>query len=267
MDVLHKLALSAVVAAALCAPAKGQEYRLEEDIPYTAKTDAYSSGRLKLDIYHPEDVRDAKVVVWFHGGGLVKGNKKVPVQLRKKGIVVVAVNYRLLPEVTIDAPIDDAAEAVAWVFNHISEYGGSPDKVYVAGHSAGGYLTMMIGFDKSYLAKYGIDADRIAALVPYSGQAISHFSYRKMQGIDRLTPVVDKYAPLYHARGDCPKTVLITGDRELEMMGRYEENAYLLRMLKLHGHKDARLYELGGFNHGKMAAPAHTILLNVLKEQ
>ena len=124
---------------------------------------------------------------------------------------------------------------------------------------------MMLGLDKRWLKKYHVDADQLAGLIPFSGQAISHFSYRKMLGIPNLQPTIDEYAPLFHVRKDAPPIVLITGDRELELFGRYEENAYLWRMLKLVGHPDVRLYEIGGHGHGTMGEPAHHILKNHIK--
>ena len=168
---------------------------------------------------------------------------------------------------SLDEIIDDAAAAVAWVFAHASEYGGDLSQVYLAGHSAGGYLVSMLGLDKKYLARYGIDADSLAAVVPYSGQAITHFTERKMHGIDALTPTIDDLAPIAHLRADAPPLYVISGDREMEMNGRYEENAYFVRMLRLNGHKDVRFVELGGFNHGSMAAPAHYLLLEYIKER
>ena len=62
-----------------------------------------------------------------------------------------------------------------------------------------------------------------------------------------------------------PPMLLITGDRELELLGRYEENAYMLRMMKLAGHKQTTLYELQGFDHGGMAEPAFPLLLKEVK--
>ena len=93
--------------------------------------------------------------------------------------------------------IDDAAAAVAWVFKNIGKYGGDPKKIIVSGHSAGGYLTTMIGLDKQYLAAYGIDANSIYKLVPFSGQMITHFEIRKERGIPDTQPVVDQMAPLF----------------------------------------------------------------------
>jgi acetyl esterase/lipase len=181
-----------------------------------------------------------------------------------QGIAVVPVNYRFYPKIKCPVYIQDATAAVAWVFNNIKHYGGDPDLIVVSGHSAGGYLTSMIGLDKSYLKEHGIDANRIASLVPFSGHTITHMTVREERGISNTQPVIDKYAPLYHVRPDAPPLVLITGDRELELLGRYEENAYMMRMMKVAGHKETTLYEIDGYGHG-MAEPAYPLLLNEVK--
>ena len=243
------------------------------DIPFTTKTDPLSQQRLKLDIHYNSEAAKAlaaengndsalPVIVWFHGGGLTGGQKFIPAELMDHGYVVVAPNYRLIPDVSVNECIDDAAEAVAWVLRHAPEYGGDPSKVFVSGHSAGGFLTSMIGLDKSRLAKYHADPDSLAALIPYSGQVITHFSDRKSQGIGELTPWVDRNAPLFHVRKDAPPYIIITGDAEEELYGRYEENLYMWRMMKLSGHPDVKIFKLDGYNHGDMAAPAHHILRN-----
>lgn len=235
-------------------------YQTVRELPYSSSDDAYARERCRLDVYYPVNRTDCPVVVWFHGGGLTGGQKDIPARLRESGLVVIGVNYRLLPKARIDDCLDDAAAAVAWAFREVGRYGGSAQKIFVSGHSAGGYLTTMIGLDKRWLARYGVDADSIAGLIPFSGQMISHFAYREMRGMGNLQPLVDEYAPLYHVRPDAPPLVLITGDRELELFGRYEENAYMWRMMKLTGHAETYLYELDGFDHGAMAEPAFHIL-------
>ena len=250
----------------LYVPASAQSYQQVNDISYTHKSDAYSLERLKLDVYYPAGAVVCPVVVWFHGGGLEGGNKEIPAQLKEKGLVVVGVNYRLLPHVTVKAILDDAAEAVAWVFRHITEYGGDPGKIVVSGHSAGGYISMMLCLDKRWLTAYGFDADSVMMYVPFSGQAITHFNVRKMQGIPPLQPTIDEYAPLYWVRGDCPPLVLICGDRELELFGRYDENQYLARLMKLAGHQHTYLYEIDGHGHGGMVAPGFHILETHLRQ-
>jgi acetyl esterase/lipase len=177
---------------------------------------------------------------------------------------VISVNYRLGPKVVAPKYIEDAAAATAWVFKNINTFGGDASLIFVSGHSAGGYLATMIGLDKKWLNAQGIDANKIAGLIPFSGQAITHFLVRKERGIPETQPIIDEYAPLFHVRADAPPLLLITGDRELELLGRYEENAYLMRMMKIAGHKNTKLYELDGFGHN-MTEPAFPLLLNEVR--
>jgi acetyl esterase/lipase len=245
------------------------EYAIAENISYYSHEETenskYIAERCKLDIYYPAKKKGFTSVIWFHGGGINSGNKFIPEKLKEKGIAVIAVNYRLSPIVKNPIYIEDAAAAVAWIFKNIEKYGGDVSKIVVSGHSAGGYLASMVGLDKKWLAKFSIDANNIAMLVPFSGHTITHFTIREERGIKGTQPVVDEFAPLFHVRADAPPLVLITGDRELEMLGRYEENAYLWRMMKVIGHENTKLYELDGFDHGGMASPAYEILLNEIK--
>lgn len=244
------------------------KYELVKDISYidASETDEYRKERCKLDIYYPVDKKDYATVVWFHGGGLEGGGKHIFDGLRNKGIAVVPVNYRLSPKAKNPAYTEDAAEAVAWVFKNIEKYGGSADNIFVSGHSAGGYLTLMVGLDKSYLEKYGVDADKIRGLVPISGQTNTHYTIRKERGIPMDVPVIDEYGPINRARKNIPPTLLITGDRNLEMTARYEENAHLEAILKSLGNKELKLYELQGFDHGTVAIPGCFFLLEWIKK-
>jgi len=221
--------------------------------------------RCRLDVYHPVGKEGYPTIVWFHGGGLKAGNRSVPAALKKKGVAVVSANYRLHPKVKSPVYIEDAAAAVAWTIKNIAKYGGSPSRIFVSGHSAGGYLTSMVGLDKRWLAKHDIDADQLAGLIPYSGHTITHFTVRSERGIGGKQPIIDDMAPLYHVRKDCPPLLLITGGRGLEMLGRYEENAYMWRMMQVVGHPDTTILELDGYNHGQMAGPAHPLPLRFVR--
>ncbi|MBV4355565.1 alpha/beta hydrolase [Pinibacter aurantiacus] len=242
-----------------------QQYDTIKNVRYYAdsinKKDSYINSQCTIDIYYPKGAKNFATIVWFHGGGITGGKKEIPHALMQKGYAVIGVGYRLSPKVKAPAYIEDAAAAVAWTFQHIAEYGGNTDLIFVSGHSAGGYLGEMITLNKKYLDKYNIDANKIAEVVPFSGQAITHFTVRAEKGIKETQPVIDEYAPLFFVRADAPPMLLITGDREMELYGRYEENAYLNRMMKLAGHKRTTLYELQGFDHGGMAEPAFPLLL------
>jgi acetyl esterase/lipase len=257
--------LVALGSAGACCAA---EQQIVENIPYydqaTNQNDAYIKQRSRLDVYCPESQNKLPTIVWFHGGGLSGGEKHIPQALKNKDVCVVAANYRLYPKVKSPVYVEDAAAAVAWVFKNIEQYGGDASLIFVSGHSAGGYLASMIGLDKSWLSAFDVDADDIAGLIPFSGHAITHFTIRKERGIAGEQPIIDDMAPLFHVRADAPPLLLITGDRNKELLGRYEENAYLMRMMKVVGHKQTTLLELDGYGHN-MTEPAFPLLLEEVK--
>lgn len=261
------LTVCCLLAAAI-AFAQGQyrgEYSIEKDIPYHQDAGEYAQERCKLDFYYPSDLKDFPTVVWFHGGGLEGGNKEIPAALKESGLGVIGVGYRLLPKASVQECIDDAAAAVAWAFREVEKRGGSPDRIFVAGHSAGGYLTDMVVLDKHWLEKYGIDADRIAGAFPYSAQVITHYNVRKLEGVGTLEPRLDETAPLYHVRKLPMPMLVLSGDRELELYGRYEEQAYFWRMMKLNGNENIYLYEFDGHDHNTMPSPAHNVVKRFIR--
>jgi acetyl esterase/lipase len=245
------------------------EYKTETSIPYynegTIKGDKYMQEMCVFDFYYPTNIKNFSTIIWFHGGGLTGGKRQIPEFLKEKGIAVIGVEYRLSPNIKAVDCIKDAAAATAWAFKNIEKYGGSTSLIFVSGMSAGGYLTYMVGLDKKYLAVHNIDANQIAGLIPFSGHAITHFTVRKEMGISGKQPIIDDMAPLYYVRADAPSMLIITGDRELEMLGRYEENAYMMRMLKVAGHRQVRIHELDGSNHGQMMYSALPLLYREVK--
>ena len=243
-------------------------YKTVKDMAYR---DAAGDGNIdtmcRLDIYYPVGKTGFSTVVWYHGGGLTGGRREIPEALKDKGLAVVGVEYRLSPTVKVADCVDDAAAAAAWVVKHIASYGGDPGRVFVAGHSAGGYLTSMIGLDKRWLEPYGIDPDTaFVALIPYSGQVVTHFERRRELGLPDTQPLVDDMAPLSYVRPDCRPMLILSGDREREMLGRYEENAYFWRMMRVAGHPDVRICEFDGFDHGNMPQAGHFVAVRYIRE-
>jgi acetyl esterase/lipase len=244
-------------------------YQTESGLPYRpdSEPDVYARERCKLDVYHPVGGPSVATLVWFHGGGLTGGNRSIPSALKGQGIAVVAVDYRLSPKAKAPAYIEDAAAAVVWTFKNIARYGGDTNRIFLSGHSAGGYLASLVTLDRRWLAVHGVDPDRLAGLVPFSGQSITHFAIREERGLARTRPIIDDLAPVYHVRKDAPPILLISGDRNRELLGRYEESAYFWRMLKEVGHPSVELLELQGYDHGQMADPAFPLLLRFIRQQ
>lgn len=261
------IALAACILAIIATGQERQrsEYKLETGIPYHQNAGEYAAQRCVLDFYYPSDIKGFPTIVWFHGGGLEGGSKEIPQGLKNSGIGIIGVNYRLLPKADVKDIIDDAAAAVAWAFKEVASRGGDPKKIFVAGHSAGGYLIDMIVLDKHWLEAYGIDADRIAGAFPYSAQKMTHYNVRKGMGIGPLQVIADENAPIFHARKLPMPMVVLSGDREIELYGRYEEQAYFWRMMKLVGNDNIFLYEFDGYDHGGMPFPAHNVVKRYIK--
>ena len=262
------LTVLAILALSLPVFAQRAQETILKDISYVSPDDtsAYRKERCKLDIYLPKDQKGFTTIVWFHGGGLTGGEKSCPEVLRRKGLAIECPNYRLSPKATNPAYTQDAAAAVAWTVKHIEEMGGDPSKIYVSGHSAGGYLAMMMALATKWLNAEGIDPDSIKGYLPVSGQTVTHYTIRSERGLPDGIPIIDEYAPVNNARILGTKLLLITGDRKMEMSARYEENLFLQTILRDYGNKGVELYELNGFNHGTVVAPACHLILDIIKK-
>jgi len=237
-----------------------QGVTVHEDLAYRSGDGlaAYARERCYLDLYLPERGDNFPVIVWFHGGGLTAGDKAEGTQaaiaraLAGRGIAVASVNYRLSPRATFPAYVDDAAASVAWVLDHIGEFGGDAGKVFVSGHSAGGYLAAMAGVDGRYLAAYGATPDALAGLIPISGQMVTHATVREERGLPADRPLIDEAAPAWHVSADAPPFLAIAGSDDLP--ARSEENRYLIAALKAVNHADATFIEFAGRNHGSIVS-------------
>lgn len=245
--------------------AQESTYKTDENISYVSSPESdYQRDQCKLDIHYPVGEEQKPIILWFHGGGLTGGSKEIPSFLKDKGFVVVGVGYRFSPHVKVNDIIKDAAKAVSFVVKNAAKYHADKNRIFLSGHSAGGYLALMLGLNKQYLDDEQYDANQLAGIISFSGQAVTHFTARKEKGIDEKQPTIDELAPLYWVRKDAAPIVLLSGDRELELLGRYEENAYLKRMLDIVGHPYVQLEEFGGYGHD-MVYPGLPVLLNEVK--
>jgi acetyl esterase/lipase len=145
------------------------------DIAYRsgANVDGY---RHRLDLFVPKGKRDFPVVVLVHGGGWVVGDNRccglyssVGQFLATQGIGAVLPNYRLSPWVKHPEHVKDVARAVAWTHEHIGEYDGDPQHLFLLGHSAGGHLVSLLATDESYLKAEMLTIKDIHGVIGVSG--------------------------------------------------------------------------------------------------
>ncbi|MBL0419609.1 alpha/beta hydrolase fold domain-containing protein [Ramlibacter sp. AW1] len=112
------------------------------DIPYG------DSPAERLDVFPAADGLLAPVLVFIHGGYWRSMDKAdhsfIAPAFTQAGACVVVPNYGLCPAVTIAQIVMQMVRAVAWTWRHIAEHGGDPERIVVAGHSAGGHLAAML---------------------------------------------------------------------------------------------------------------------------
>ena len=198
----------------------------------------------KIDLYLPEGECRA-LLVYFHGGGFVEGSRELAVMrgfaedVTARGIAVASAEYRMYPEARYPDFIEDAAEAVAYAKRELLTI-AKCDKLIVSGTSAGGYLTMMLCFDKEWLGGYGLGAGDVDAFIHDAGQPTTHFNVLKERGCDPASVVIDEAAPIYHVK-ECgyPPMQFIVSDND--MPGRLEQTEMMIERLKKCGHPDGKL--------------------------
>jgi acetyl esterase/lipase len=131
-------------------------------------------ARQVLDVYVPEQ-RDGPlpVVVFFYGGSW-RGGERADYRfaadaLASRGYVAIVPDYRLFPEVRFPAFVEDGAKAVRWVLEHVADFGGDPDRLYLMGHSAGAHIAAMLTLDERYLAAEGVPRHSIRGTIALAG--------------------------------------------------------------------------------------------------
>jgi acetyl esterase/lipase len=166
MKLIAVLFTTALISSAFAADAI---HPTKADVSYGNPNDPLQT----LDVYAPAAAKHLPVVVWIHGGGWETGDKKVmghkPQAFMEKGLVLVSVNYRLLPKVVMLDIFHDVAKSVGWVHRHIAEYGGDPDRLLIMGHSAGAQLAALMCTDDRYLKAEGVSFASLKGCVPVDG--------------------------------------------------------------------------------------------------
>lgn len=188
-----------------------------------------------LDVYLPSGKPEA-IFLYMHGGGLDHGSKEktadsIADYLTQRGIAYVTIDYRMYPDAKYPDFINDGAAAIKWVLDNKDIFSGCSD-LYVGGSSAGGYLSMMLCFDKRYLAAVGLDNTSIKGYFHDAGQPTAHFNVLKHSNENPKRVIVDERAPLYFIgmEESYPPMRFIVSDND--MTCRYEQTMLVLATMK-----------------------------------
>ena len=168
---------AAVLLVAACSPTTVLNALAPRDTASVTTDVPYASGdRRKLDVWRPATAAPAAgwpVVVFFYGGTWNQGDRAeyrfVGEALASRGILTLIADYRLYPEVTYPDFMVDSAKALAWGLDRARSLGGDPKRVFVFGHSAGGYNAAMLALDERWLKAEGHAPSELAGWVGLAG--------------------------------------------------------------------------------------------------
>jgi acetyl esterase/lipase len=240
------------VAPAVAQASQGGSVRVVRDVTYLPDAN-YAANKDKLDLYLPQGRTSVPVIVSFHGGALMEGDKSeqtfVGERFASAGIATAVVNYRLSPGVSHPAHIQDAAAAFAWVKRHIAEYGGNPDQVFVIGHSAGAYLAALLALDREYLAVHRFSPDDVRGVVPVSAfywvERVAPDRDKRVWGTDPQTWV--DASPAHRVRAGAPPLLLLYADGDDEW--RRQQNTEMAAALRAAGNEQIEIAQIAGRTH------------------
>ena len=176
---------------------------------------AYGGDKLQALDYWAGSSRDAPLVVFVHGGGWKRGDKQMMDDSAKlsdwqgKGYAVASVNYRLVPQNTVEDEAADVAHAVAYLKNHAQTLGFDPSRIVLIGHSAGAHLVALVGTDPGWFRAAGLRLGDVRGVVTLDGAAydvprqiasgnrMMHDTYLQAFGTDPARQ--EKLSPMFHA--------------------------------------------------------------------
>jgi len=249
--------LTVLPAAAQSAVGSGSSrtsLKIVRDVDYVANAD-YADGKDRLDIYVPDGARSAPVIFSIHGGALEAGDRSeerfVGQRFAGAGYVTVVISYRLSPDVSHPAHIQDVAAAFAWVTRNIAQNGGDPHRILVIGHSAGAYLAMLLASDPRWLSEHKLSPRDIAGVAPVSGfywvdrEGVAPDRPAYVWGKDRKAWV--EASPAHYLRPDMPPVLLL--DTDGDEGWRQQQKADFATALRAAGDTDVTVYKVRGRTH------------------
>jgi len=244
------------LCSATATPAAAQTYavRVVRDVPYLQGAN-YPDNKDKLDLYLPEGRPNAPVIVSYYGNQLMGGDKAedafVGQRFASAGFVTVVVNYRLSPGVSHPAHAQDAAASFAWVKRHIAEYGGDPDRVFLIGYSAGGYLVALQSTDERYLAAHRLSPRDIRGAVPVSAfywverRGVAPDRDKSVWGTDQRVWI--DASPAHHLRADGPPMLILYANDDEDW--RRAQNVEVAAAMKAAGRARVEIAMVRDRNH------------------
>ncbi|QDK81986.1 alpha/beta hydrolase [Spirosoma sp. KCTC 42546] len=219
---------------------ENQPYRLHKDLPYLPN----GHERQRLDLYLPLAGSSFPLIIWFHGGGFVRGAKEpspknqIPLDYLEKGFAIAAVGYRLSPDTRFPGAIHDAKAAVSWLRQQAEVYQLDSQRFVAWGHSAGGYLSTMVGLTAWCQHLLGVDYTpldaQVSAVIDESGPInfLTMDDQKLDDGLPHNTPDSPESLFMGNPIQEIPELVKTANPIQ------YLNAAFVPRFLVVHGNQD-----------------------------
>jgi acetyl esterase/lipase len=176
--------------------------------------------RQRLDVYAPpRGGTGLPTLIFFYGGGWNSGRRQdyawVGHSLAAQGFLTILPDYRLVPQVRYPAFVQDGAAAARWALDHAADYGGDPQRLLLAGHSAGAYIALQLAMDQAFLRAAGVDPKLIRGVAGLSGPYDFYpFDVRESRDAFGQWPDPQDTQPIRHVGPGRPPTFLAQGDKD-----------------------------------------------------
>jgi acetyl esterase/lipase len=219
-----------LLLGALLVSASGCSFRRvvrHSDIPYQAIDPATRTPEQSLNVFAPRNQQELHpVLVFIHGGSWNSGRKEQYKFLgrnwARKGVVTVIIDYPLSPQATYHQMAGSAARAVQWVQQHIREYGGNPDRIFLSGHSAGGHLASLISLNNAYFDSLGM-ANPVKGTILIDAAGLDMYGYLLEEKftsghtyLNTFTSDPERWkdaSPIFHLRRGMPPMLIYRGGK------------------------------------------------------
>ena len=207
----------------------------------------------RLDLYLPKtESSDAAVFVFLHGGGFREGDRahygSISMPFARHGVITAVASYRLTSQgYHFPDQAEDLHRALAWLYRNIESYGGSKDRLYVGGHSAGALLSAEVAVKTNWLKIMGLPLDLIKGVIPISGR---YGARPKGDGYVREESLVGIASPIENIINLSPRYLVAVGSVEKNYL---EASKEFVKRLQEKGVQTDDLLVLEGEDHAQTA--------------
>lgn len=211
------------VVSMSCSPLFLQKHK---NLSYALTQNIFSNEAYTLNIFSHKDYKERPIILFAYGGSWVSGKKELYNFLGKrfarKGYVAVIINYPLAPEFKVQEMSLAVAEAINWTYENIQAYGGDHNKLFVAGHSAGGHLITLNSLNDRNFDSLQVK-NPISGAILIDAAGLDMYTYLKEEKLAAGTSYLraftndpeiwKEHSPIYYLDKEDPKLLILMGGK------------------------------------------------------